>query len=445
MSSVSTRHIESLLDEGEVVPAMSLARSVHPAELAELLAGEPRHREALLKELQPEVVGPALEFLEPHYREQVLIGTPPARVASILRAVSDDVATDVVQELPPSVALQVVEEMPVRQRESVRKLLEYPPETAGGRMTRRIICLRVDQTVGEAIEYLRQSDLERPGAYYLYVTDPSERLEGVVDLRALVAASATTILDQVIERSVVTVDAETDQEEAARLLKHYNFLALPVVDESNRILGMVTHDDLIDVLEDEATEDMFRMVGVNEHEDLLKVGRSVRFRLPWLIINVLTVLVAAFIVSRFELTLARVAVLAVFLPVVSALGGNAGIQTVTIVIRSMALRRVDLRDLSRLVRHEILVGSLIGLVLGLAVGAIAVAWKGEPWLGVVIGVAILGNVLIGVVSGVLIPLGLRRFGQDPALSAGIWLTATTDALGFLLFLSFASWLLVRVG
>jgi magnesium transporter len=445
MSLESSQQIKTLLENGEVEAAVHLAGTVHPAELAEVLAWSSPLRITLIDQMQPEAVGPALEFLEPLHREHVLVGVETARIAAILTTAADDVATDVVQMLPAAVARQVVEAMPDPQREAISELWAFPRDTAGGRMTRRKICLRPDRTVGEALEYLRRCDLDKIGAYYVYVVDHADHLDGVINLRALVTASRSAPLHQVIERPVVSVNAGTDQEEAARLLKHYNLLALPVVDDEDRVLGMVTHDDLIDVLEDEATEDMFRMVGVDENEDLGRVGRSVRFRLPWLCVNLLTVFLAAFIVSRFELTLTRVAVLAVFLPVVSALGGNAGIQTVTVVIRFMALRRIDLQDATRLVWHEVLAGSLIGIVLGLAVGAVALVWRGNAWLGLVIAVAILSNVLIGVVSGVLIPLGLRRFRLDPAHSAGIWVTATTDALGFLVFLSLASWLVVWLG
>jgi magnesium transporter len=242
----------------------------------------------------------------------------------------------------------------------------------------------------------------------------------------------------------VSVNAGTDQEEAARLLKQYKLLALPVVDDHHHLVGALTADDLLDVLEDEATEDMFRIVGVSEEEDLRSIWRSVRHRLPWLSVNLLTVLAAAWMVSLFEDTLARVAVLAAFLPVIGGMGGNAGIQTVTVVVRSLALGRLALTDTLDVVTRELLAGLVVGAATGAAVAALTIAWQGNPWLGVIVGLALLTNVVVGVVAGVLIPMTLHRLRQDPALSSGIWLTTTTDLLGFLAFLGLATVLISRI-
>ena len=237
---------------------------------------------------------------------------------------------------------------------------------------------------------------------------------------------------------LVTVTADTDQEEAARVLKRYKLLSLPVVDDDHRLLGSLTADDLIDVLEDEATEDMFRQVGVHEDEDLRSIRRSIRFRLPWLLVNLVTVMFAAFIVSLFEDTVARVAVLAAFLPVVAGQGGNAGIQTLTVVIRSLALGRLAGRNMMQVIAHELAVGLVTGVVTGAGVALVAMLWQGNAALGIIVGVALVANVVFGVLAGVIIPMGLQRLRQDPALSAGIWLTTITDVLGFLVFLSLAA-------
>ncbi|MDA0351569.1 MAG: magnesium transporter [Chloroflexi bacterium] len=242
----------------------------------------------------------------------------------------------------------------------------------------------------------------------------------------------------------ISVPADTDQEEAARLLKQYKLLALPVVNERNHLLGALTADDLIDVLEDEATEDMFRIVGVSEDEDLRSIWRSVRHRLPWLTVNLVTVLAAGWIVSLFEDTVTRVAVLAAFLPVIGGMGGNAGIQTVTVVVRSLALGRLAIGDTVEVMKREMLGGMIVGVVTGGAVTILTVVWQGNPWLGAIVGLALFGNVVVGVVAGVLIPMTLHRLDQDPALSSGIWLTTATDLLGFLGFLGLAALLVERI-
>ena len=262
-------------------------------------------------------------------------------------------------------------------------------------------------------------------------------------LRALIASEPERPVGELMDTELVTVRADVDQEEAARLLKQYKLLALPVVDEHGHVIGTVTADDLLDVLEDEATEDMFRMVGVSEEEDLRGVFRSVRYRLPWLLVNVVALLGAAWVVARFEDTLTRVAIVAAFLPMVGGLGGNAGIQTLTIVVRSLAIGRLEASSVFRVATREVASGLVLGLIMGATVGASTLLW-GEPWLGLVVALALVANVVIGVLAGVLIPMTLVRLRQDPALSASIWLTAITDLAGFAGFLALATLLVERL-
>ena len=427
------------LEEGDAAGAIALAHELHPAELANAFAGiDNEVRELLVEELAPEEVGATLAYLEPHYRGGLLIGLEPSRIAEILGRVADDVATDVVQELPEEVRRRVLEAVPLRQQHAIDVLLQHDEDSAGGRMTGRRIAMPPDRLAGEVIDELRslRPDTEQP--FYIYVTDEQDRLDGVLNLRSLITAPADTPIAELRSPDVVSVTADTDQEEAARVLKRYKLLSLPVVDGDGHLLGTLTADDLIDVLEDEATEDMFRQIGVHKDEDLRSVMRSVRFRLPWLLVNLVTVLLAAFVVSLFEDTVGRVAVLAAFLPVVAGQGGNAGIQTLTVVIRSLALGRLAGRNLTQVVAHELGAGLITGLVTGTAVGVVAMVWQGSVALGFVVGIALMANVLVGVLAGVLIPMGLQRLRQDPALSAGIWLTTATDVAGFLVFLSLAA-------
>ena len=298
--------------------------------------------------------------------------------------------------------------------------------------------------MAEVIAFLRSLRPDAATPFYVYVVDEEERLTGVLNLRALLTAPAEQRVSELVDSEVISVHAATDQEEAARLLKRYKLLALPVTDAGGRLLGTVTADDLLDVLEDEATEDMFRIVGVHQEEDLRGVLRSVRFRLPWLVVNLFTVLLAGYIVSLFEDALQRVVVLAAFLPVIAGMGGNAGIQTLTVVVRSLALGRLTLRNTTRVVLHELGAGLLVGIAIGAGTALIAWLWQDNVWLGVVVGVALLGNVVVGVLAGALIPMTLHRLRQDPALSGGIWLTTATDVAGFLAFLGLATVLITRI-
>ena len=429
------RHIEA----GDQLGALTLAHELHPAQLAAAFAGiDHEVGELLVQRLAPRELGAALAYLEPHYREDLLVGLAPERIAQVMEVVADDVATDIVQDLPEEIGSEVLAALSERQQHAISHLMVHDEDSAGGRMTGQRIAMPPGRLAGEVIDDLRSIRPDTTQPFYIYVTDDDGRLLGVVNLRSLLIAPPQTPIAELALSDVVSVNASTDQEEAARLLKRYKLLSLPVVDDDGHLLGALTADDLIDVLEDEATEDMFRQVGVHEDEDLRSVVRSVRFRLPWLLVNLVTVLLAGFVVSLFESTVARVAVLAAFLPVVAGQGGNAGIQTLTVVIRSLAVGRLRGRDLWRVVLHEAATGLLNGLVIGVAVGLVAWLWQGNAALGLIVGLALAANMLVGVIAGVLIPMGLQRFRSDPALSAGIWLTTATDVLGFAVFLAAAA-------
>ncbi len=446
MNEPITPTLDALLDAEDVTGALALARDMHPAELAEALSGlDERLRDLVVEHFAPDELASALAYITPHYREDFLQGLSSEVVADVLSRVPDDVAADVVQDLSPTEAADVVAALPAETREAVDELLAHDEDTAGGRMTGQRLMVAPDLTVGEAIEFLRELHPDVGAPFYVYVAGRDGELLGVVNLRSLVTSSPERRVGEVMDSDIVSVRADADQEEAARLLRRYRLLALPVVDDRGRLVGTVTSDDLLDVLEEEATEDIFRMAGVGSAEDLSSVMRSVRYRLPWLSVNMLTAILAAFTVSQFHTTLERAAILASFMPVIAGMGGNAGIQTSTVVVRSIALGRISARDTLSVVLHELAAGLLMGTATGAAVATIALAWQGNPWLGGIVGLALVGNTLVGVTAGVLIPMSLDRLHQDPALSSGIWLTTFTDVIGFTLFLSLGTVFLARLG
>ena len=434
-----------LLDEERDDLAVEFALSLHPAELADAIAGiDDEVRDLVLTRLPPVAVAGALDYVESHYRDDLLTGLEPREMARILDFVGDDVAADVVQELPTDVAHQVIALLSERSRRAVGRLIGYGEDTAGGRMTGQRVAVQPNRTIGEVIDFLRRLTPDTRQPFYVYVTDRGEHLLGVLNLRTLLTADPSTAIRDVMETDILTVNAADDQEEAARVLKRYRLLALPVVDEDRRLLGTVTADDLLEVLEDEATEDMFRMAGVDEEEDLRSIRRSVGYRLPWLSVNLVTAFIAAFVVARFEVTIAQVATVAAFMPVIAGMGGNAGIQTVTVVVRSLALGRISGRDVWRVAQRELFVGASMGVVLAVAVGVAGFAAEGSMAFAVIVGVSLLVNVVNGMVMGVLLPMLLARFDQDPALSAGIWVTMATDVLGLLTLLGLTTIFIDRV-
>jgi magnesium transporter len=245
-----------------------------------------------------------------------------------------------------------------------------------------------------------------------------------------------------MDRDVISVRVDVDQEAAAQLLARYDLVALPVVDVEQKLVGIITHDDVVDVLEEEATEDIYHLAQVSPDAEVFSpIPRTVRNRLPWLYINMFTALAASSVVALFEGTIARVALLAAFMPIVAAQGGNAGNQTMTIVVRSLALGEMNLSDAWQVLRHELVVGILHGLVLGLSIGLIAWLWKGNPFLGMVIGLAMIANLIISALVGVLVPTTLKRLNIDPALASSVFVTAATDIMGFALFLGLATYFL----
>jgi len=323
--------------------------------------------------------------------------------------------------------------------DEVRPLLIHPDETAGGRMTSELFALRRRMTVQEAMRALRDLGPSEEVTYYLFVVDRDNVLRGVVSLRRLITSEPTTTLESIMDPDVIRVRASADQEEAARLMSRYSLPALPVVDDAGRLLGMITHDDLVDVIEEEASEDIYRLGGVLDEERTSgPVSASVRRRLPWLYVNLVTAFLAAWVISQFKATIERVAVLAAFQAIVAGQGGNAGTQALTVMVRSIALGDVELRDAWRALLKEVTVGLVNGIAVGIAVGAIASLLQGNPVLGVIIGLAMIGNMMAAGLAGALVPMILKRLHVDPALASGIIVTTVTDVTGFGLFLGLAT-------
>lgn len=436
--------VRALVEAGEVRKALTLLPRLHPADQADLIAWlSDDQREPILRALSVEELADILEHLTPEPRRQLVERIDPLRLGSILDGLPDDVATDVIQELPPERAQSVLPYMTHRAR--VERLLVHEAESAGGRMIPDILALRQNWTADEAIRFLRNQKPEVEQPYYLYVVDPNRRLEGVVSLRKLIVAAPDTPLAEIMDREVISVETGTDQEDAAETMRHYDLLALPVLDEAGRLVGVLTADDVLDVQVEEATEDMFRMAGLTEEESIFRpVRKSAPARLLWLSLNLVTAFLAAATVSLFESTIARVAALAVFMPVIAGQAGNAGIQTITLVVRSLALGEIDLGDARRVLRREILIAAINGIAIGIVVGLAAWLWKGNAWLGIVAGVAMLLNIANAVLVGVLVPLSLRALKVDPALASGIVVTTFTDVVGFFIFLGFATLVVTRL-
>ena len=366
------------------------------------------------------------------------------RLADVLDEMQPDEAADLLGDLPPEQAEQALEEM--EESKDVLPLLAYPDETAGGRMTPEFIAMRCDTPVEKALETLREVSPDHEVPYYIFVVDSADRLVGGLGLRELVVASPQTRIDSIMDAEVIHVEATLDQEEVANLMTRHDLSAIPVVDEVERMLGVITHDDILDVLSEEATEDIYRLASVSgtELEPDSPVRQHLRGRLPWLYLNTLTALFAAWVVSNFEDLIARVAALAVFLSVVGGLGGNASSQSVAVIVRSLALGKTSPRKVWTVLARELVVGLFQGIAVGGIVALGVWLWRGNPYMGLVVGLAILANLVIAGLVGAFIPLILKALGQDPALASTVLVTAITDSVGFLIFLSLAAYYLPRL-
>ncbi len=433
--------VRERLAQSEPEQAAELVASLHPADGAAVLEELPSDEQLVVfRELSDEQAADVLAWLNEDDQGEIAAALPVAELSDILDQMEPDDAADVLGELSDEQAQAALAEM--EGAEHVEDLLEHPEDSAGGIMLPHVVALRADSTAQDAIALLRRVKPADESAYYLFVTDEAERLVGVLSLRQLVIANPNARLREIINPNVISISVHADQEEAARQFNRYGLLALPTVDAQGRLVGVITADDIIDVIQEEATEDIYRLAGLDEEESVEgSIFVASRRRLFWLLVNLPTAMLAAGVVTAFQGTIDKVGVLAVFMPVIAGMGGNAGIQTLTLIVRSIALGEVELRDSWRALVREGLIGIVNGICFGLVVGMIGALWKGLPILGLVAGVAMLANMVAAAVAGTLVPLTLKLFGADPALASGVIVTTFTDVTGYGCYLGLATLLL----
>lgn len=433
----SVRLIEQLLESDDRQAAWDHFGQLHPADKGEVLNGlSGELQRSLLAEMEPATVASLLEFLDPEESARLLRDREAGHVAQVLDLTAPDVAADVLHLLPATEQLQTLREM--TESGEVEELLQYRDDTAGGLMTPGFPVVSENITTPNALDQLRLLGPEAEDINSVLVVNEGRQLVGSLSVTRLALARPNAIIRDIMDTHVHSVIADTDQEECARVMQRYNLGRLPVVDQEGRLTGVILAEDIVDVVEEEATEDMFRIASVGEERVMGPLVGSLRSRLPWLSINLGTAFLAALMVSLFEDTIIRVVALAVFLPVVASQGGIGGTQTVTLVVRSMALGDVPRRQGLRLLRRELALGLVHGVVLGVMVGLVAYAWKGNATLGLVLGLAMLGNMLIAGLAGAGVPLLLRQLRMDPAVSSAVFVTTFTDVIGFALFLGLAA-------
>lgn len=429
---------EALIRAHDIDGAAAYLRSLHPADSAEVLRQlEPEEQAAIAARIQPLELADIFEQLDEDDAAEMAEHLDTETLADVLDKMEPDMAVDLLGELEDEEVDELLAEM--EDASEVEHLLPYDEDTAGGIMNYPPPSLRRWMTVSQAFEYIREHYVDEEELLYLYVLDRHDVLIGVVRLRALILARADQTIEEIMDPDVISVSVDEDQEEVAQLLARYDLLAIPVVDDQHRFVGVITVDDVIDVIEDEATEDIYRLAQVSEDAEIFSpIPRAIRNRAPWLYMNLATALISASIVTFFEGTIALVPVLAAFMPVVAAQGGNSGNQTMTIVVRSLALGEISLKDTWKALGHEITVGILHGLMLGLTLGVVAYLWHGNIILSAVITLSMLITIFVSALAGVLVPATLEKLGVDPALASSMFVTASTDMTGFATFLGLAT-------
>ena len=431
------QELRRLLESGEQLNALEIFSVLHPVDQGEVLDGLPKDfSQWLLEELDAAVVAEILEYLEPEESAEMIGGREPADLAQVLDLAGPDVAVDLLRHIPEEKQFETLDAM--SNPAEVSELLQYQDDTAGGLMTPDYPVVNEITTTPNALDQLRLLGEDAEDIDSVLVVDSEQRLVGSLSITRLALARANTVVGDIMDREINSVTFETDQEECARVMQRYNLNVLPVLDGGGRLTGVILDDDLVDVVVEEATEDMFRIASVGGERIAGPLTNSLRRRLPWLYINLATAFLAAVMVSLFETTITRVVALAVFLPVVASQGGIGGTQTVTLVVRSMALGEVPRRLGLRLLARELALGLIHGVALGVVVGAVAYLWKGNITLGLVLGLAMSGNMLVAGMFGAGVPLLLRQLRMDPAVSSAVFVTTFTDVIGFVLFLGLAA-------
>ena len=442
MNKILERMVD-LVRKGDIPHFIRRARDFEPADLADVLSAlDEKERVAVVDALPPELSSQALaEMPEEAHAGETLAALDPGRAAEIVTELDDDDAADILGDLDASTQENILSG--VHDRSEVDRLLRYDEETAGGRMTTHVVTVPDTATAEQALEEIRRQAEEVEDFYQVFVVDSNHKLVGVLPFKDLVISRPERPVRQFMESADISVTPDLDQEEVARLMARYNMPSVPVVDERGHLLGRVTFDDVIDVVEAETTEDLLKFGGVSADEDLAAGWETaVRSRLPWLSVNLLTAALAGGVVYTFQATIERTLALAIWMPIIAGMGGNAGTQALAVTVRRLALGLIPVDVFRKVVGKEMLVGVINGIVIGTAVGIVAALMGEGLRLGVVVFLAMVGNLVVAGFAGAFIPLVLERMGIDPAVASSIFVTTFTDVCGFILLLGLAGWLLL---
>jgi magnesium transporter len=434
--------VDAILEAVEAQDAAELSRlmePLHAADIADLLEQvSGAERREIIRLWGREIDGEILTEIDDSIREEVIQALPRDVLTEAVRELDSDDVVDLIEDLEEPQQEAILEALEEADRAAVEKSLTYPEYSAGRLMQREVVTAPEHWTVGEAIDYIRKADWLPDQFYHIILVDPGHHPVAYVTLGRLLSAPRTTPMRDIAEESFRTISVYQEEADVAYAFNQYHLISAPVVDEDERLVGVITIDDAMSVLDEEHEEDILRLAGVGEESAISDtVVETVRQRLPWLFVNLLTAILASGVIALFEGTIERLVALAVLMPIVASMGGNAGTQTLTVAVRALATKNLTESNVWRVVRREALVGLVNGAAFAVIMGCVAWVWFDTAVLGLVIGVAMVVNLFVAAVAGIVVPLGLEKLGADPALASGTFVTTVTDVVGFFAFLGLA--------
>ncbi|CAN7533779.1 magnesium transporter [Pararhizobium sp. LjRoot255] len=433
-------HVGAAIADRDLLYLRQHVARLHASEMGDVLeAIQAEQRRALVSLLGEDFDLSALTEVDEAIRLDIVEHLPNEQIAAAIGEMDSDDAVYILEDLDQEDQEEILSKLPFTERVRLRRSLDYPESTAGRRMQTEFVAVPPFWTVGQTIDYMREDDDLPESFTQIFVIDPTFKLVGALDLDRVLRTKRSVKVETIMRETTHPIPAEMDQEEAAQLFEQYDLLSAAVVDENNRLVGVLTIDDVVDVIQEEAEEDLMRLGGVGDEELSDSIGSTSRSRVPWLMVNLLTAFLAASVIGLFEATIQQIVALAVLMPIVAGMGGNAGSQTMTVTVRALATRDLDIHNAWRIVRREAGVGLLNGTLFGVLIGIVAGAWFQDYNIGGIIAAAMLINMIAAALAGIMIPLLLDRFGADPAVSSAVFVTTVTDVTGFFAFLGLAAW------
>ena len=433
----------SALASGNRVDLTEVLEPLHPADIADIIEQlNTTDRARFIRLYDTEFYGDILSEIDEHIREEVISELKPDVLAEAVRDLESDDVVDIVEDLEEEQKETILRALDEGDRVAVQSLLSYPEQSAGRLMQREVVMAPEHWSVGMAIDFLR-NDANLPEQFYhIVLVDPRLHPVGNVSLGKLMSSKRSVLLKEIIEDVFQVIPADQNEADVAYAFNQYHLISAPVVDMENRVVGVITIDDAMVVLDEELEEDIMLLAGIGDSSVSDTIIETVRGRLPWLAVNLVTAILASIVIAQFEATIAQFVALAILMPIIASMGGNAATQSLTVAVRAIATKDISSTNIGRVIRREVGVGILTGLIFAVSMGLIGVFWFGTAMLGVVIAISMLINLVVANLAGTTIPVILEKLGIDPALASGAFVTTVTDVVGFFAFLSIAGILLL---